>query len=131
MMLLNDSALLADPDIDDLTDDANAERRRGLRVRDCRPVKVYLPGAARYFGGQTEDISATGLRIELPLWASLREGAMVTVHVGLNGRGESLANRRNMIPARVVWVNRLAGKQSCLEAGVEFLNGIASNADAA
>ena len=38
------------------------ERRRGLRIRQNRPVKVYEPTSARYFGGQTCDISSTGLR---------------------------------------------------------------------
>ena len=43
-----------------------AERRRGLRISQQRPVKVFEPSSARYFPGQTADISATGLRIELP-----------------------------------------------------------------
>ncbi|HEX8913116.1 MAG TPA: PilZ domain-containing protein [Humisphaera sp.] len=132
MLLQHAFAGSADLDLDtDHADLTDAERRRGLRVRDVRPVKVYEPGAARYFGGQTEDVSATGLRIELPLWAPLRIGENVTVHVGLNGRGQGLANRRNMIPARVVWVNRTPGKHARLEAGVEFLNGIAPNVSAA
>jgi hypothetical protein len=107
------------------------ERRRGLRIRQNRPVKVFEPGVGRYFGGQTEDISATGLRIELPLWASVRPGETLSVHVGLNRKGESLANRRQMIPARVVWVNRSTGRRARLEAGVEFLSSIAAHLDAA
>jgi hypothetical protein len=43
------------------------ERRRGLRIAQNRPIKVYEPSIARYFGGQTQDVSATGLRIELPM----------------------------------------------------------------
>src|SRR5688500_8505827 len=82
------------------------ERRRGLRIRQHRPVKVYEPTLGRYFGGQTEDISATGLRIELPTSALIREGKVLTVHVGLNASGETLANRRQMVPARVIWVER-------------------------
>ena len=110
----------------------NGERRRGLRVRQQRPVKIYEPAGARYFGGQTEDISATGLRIELPAFATVREGQTLCVHVGLSSTGQSLANRRQMIPARVVWVNR-AGPHRCgtLEAGVEFLSSIAARLDAA
>src|SRR3954453_19846599 len=99
----------------------HAERRRGLRIRQHRPVKVYEPGAGRYFGGQTEDISATGLRLELPAWVPVRIGATLSVHVGLSRHGETLANRRQMIPARVVWVNRAGDRGSMLEAGVEFL----------
>ena len=107
------------------------ERRRGLRIRQNRPVKVYEPGVGRYFGGQTEDISSTGLRIELPLWATVRPGETLSIHVGLSRKGESLANRRQMIPARVVWVNRSTGRRAHVEAGVEFLSSIAARLDAA
>ena len=109
-----------------------AERRRGLRVRQHRPVKIYEPVGARYFGGQTEDISSTGLRIELPAFATVRAGETLCVHVGLNRKGQSLANRRQMIPARVVWVRRSgAHRPGTLEAGVEFLSSIAALLDAA
>ena len=118
------------------TADANAdtisERRRGLRVRQHRPVKVFEPLGGRYFGGQTGDISATGLRIELPAYAAVRPGETLSIHVGLSHRGESLANRRQMIPVRVVWVNR--GPDSSpgtLEAGVEFMASIAARRHAA
>ena len=108
------------------------ERRRGLRIRQNRPVKVFDGAAARYFGGQTEDISVTGLRVELPAYAPIRPGDTLSIHVGLNQYGQQLANRRQMIPARVVWVNRddkrIGGR---IEAGVEFLSGIAAHLDAA
>jgi hypothetical protein len=109
------------------------ERRRGLRIRQIRPVKVFDGAAARYFGGQTEDISATGLRIELPAYAPLRPGDTLSIHVGLNQLGQSLANRRQMIPARVVWVSRDEARipGGRIEAGVEFLSGIAARLDAA
>ena len=87
-------------------EDKYMERRRGLRIRQNRPVKVYDPTAGRYFGGKTEDVSSTGLRIELPAWATVRTGETLNVHVGLSSSGQSLANRRQMMPARVVWVNR-------------------------
>ena len=109
----------------------HGERRRGLRIRQMRPVKVYDAGAGRYFGGQTEDISSTGLRIELPLWAPVRPGEVLSIHVGLSSKGESLANRRQMIPARVVWANRTTSRHARLEAGVEFLASIAAHLDAA
>jgi c-di-GMP-binding flagellar brake protein YcgR len=109
-----------------------AERRRGLRVRQNRPVKIYEPAGARYFGGQTEDISSTGLRVELPAFAAVRVGETLSIHVGINDKGQSLANRRQMIPARVVWVNRAAGtRPGTMEAGVEFITGIAARLDAA
>ena len=56
---------------------------------------------------------------------------MLSIHVGLSRKGESLANRRQMIPARVVWVNRTARRRARLEAGVEFLSSIAAHLDAA
>ena len=108
------------------------ERRRGLRVRQHRPVKIFEPAGNRYFGGQTEDISSTGLRIELPAFAAVREGEPLWIHVGLNRKGESLANRRQMIPVRVVWVNRTGPhRPGTIEAGVEFHSTIAALLDAA
>ena len=109
-----------------------SERRRGMRVPQSRPVKVFDATAARYFGGQTQDLSAAGLRIELPAYAPIRPGDRLSIHVGLDRTGNPLANRRQMVPARVVWVNRedtwTSGK---LQAGVEFLAGIAAHLDAA
>jgi hypothetical protein len=107
-----------------------SERRRGLRIRQDRPVKIFEPRMSRYFGGKTCDISSTGLRIELPAFATLRMGETVNVHVGLNHAGQSLANRRSMMPARVVWVDRMVegGK---VEVGVEFTSTIAAHLDAA
>jgi hypothetical protein len=111
---------------------SGAERRRGLRVRQQRPVKIFEPLGSRYFGGQTEDISSTGLRIELPAYALVRPGETLSIHVGLSLRGETLANRRQMIPVRVVWVSRhAAGATGKLEAGVEFMANIATRRDAA
>jgi len=108
------------------------ERRRGLRIAQDRPVKVFEPVSSRYLGGRTFDVSTTGLRIELPGSASVRPGKLLSIHVGLSRTGESLANRRQMIPAKVVWVDRstdMSGKT--LSAGVEFLSSIAAHLDAA
>jgi hypothetical protein len=130
-MLLISEPMQAEMNEAELADEG-VERRRGLRIREKRPVKVFDSAAARYFGGQTEDISATGLRIELPSYAPVEPGDMLNVHVGLNGIGQSLANRRQMISARVVWVNRqdrrIAGR---VEVGIEFLASIAARLDAA
>jgi c-di-GMP-binding flagellar brake protein YcgR len=131
MLLISEPAGLGvDEEVEALGD--GAERRRGLRIREQRPVKIFDSAAARYFGGQTEDISATGLRLELPGYAPVQPGDTLSIHVGLNRQGQSLANRRQMIPARVVWVNRrdqrISGK---LEAGIEFLSSIAAHLDAA
>lgn len=116
------------------TDDQQSgiERRRGLRIAQNRPIKVFEPSASRYIGGQTQDVSATGLRIELPTSAAVRPGKLLSIHVGLSATGEALANRRQMIPARVVWVNRSPqGMIGRLQAGVEFLASIAAHLDAA
>lgn len=113
-----------------LPHDSHAERRRGLRVRQARPVKVYEPAGAKYFGGRTEDISATGLRIELPASAALQPGKLLSVHVGLNRGGSMLANRRSLIPARVVWIDR-GRSMGTVVAGVEFIANIAAHRDAA
>lgn len=107
------------------------ERRRGLRIEQNRPVKVYEPCSTRYFGGQTCDVSSTGLRIELPASATVRPGKLINIHVGLNDRGQALANRRAMIPARIVWVRRPDAAAPRLTAGVEFVASIAAHLDAA
>src|SRR5215203_4769257 len=77
--------------------DDGCERRRGLRIRQARPIKVLEPASSRYFGGQTEDVSSTGLRIELPASMPIRPGKVVNVHVGVGSDGQMLANRRQMI----------------------------------
>jgi hypothetical protein len=132
MLLISEPVRLAQTDDEFELAGEGVERRRGLRIREKRPVKVFDSAAAKYFGGQTEDISATGLRIELPSYAPVEPGDTLSVHVGLNRKGESLANRRQMIPARVVWVNR-DDKRICgrLEVGIEFLSSIAARLDAA
>src|SRR6185437_1249524 len=96
------------------------ERRRGLRIRQARPIQVYAFAGNSYFGGRTEDISATGLRIELPSSATVNPGKMISVHVGLNIEGVALPNRRQMMPARVVWVDR-AFSRGYAVVGVEFI----------
>jgi PilZ domain len=108
------------------------ERRRGLRINQARPIKVFEPASSRYYGGQTEDVSSTGLRIELPRSVALSAGKVLSVHVGLSSSGESLANRRQMMPARVVWVRRdNDGGSPRLTAGLEFLANITAHLDAA
>jgi hypothetical protein len=108
-------------------DDAS-ERRRGLRIRQSRPVKVFDPASARYVGGQTRDVSASGLRLELPVSSPIAPGRLVHVHIGVSMGPEGLAQRRGMIPARVVWVDR--GEGMSMTAGVELVARVAA-ADAA
>jgi hypothetical protein len=111
---------------------SEAERRRGLRIRQARPIKIFEPTSTRYFGGQTLDISATGLRIELPLSTPVLPGSLLNIHVGLSQQGQSLANRRQMMQAKVVWVDRPRDlRTSTLTAGIEFHTSIAAHLDAA
>lgn len=133
MLLLTGSWNVADVELSALDEQEqdHRERRRGVRFRQQRPVKVFEPAASRYFGGCTQDVSSTGLRLELPAWAPVQPGETLSIHVGLGTRGETLANRRQMLPVRVVWVRRAAGKNARLEAGVELLAGIAAHLDAA
>jgi hypothetical protein len=69
--------------------------------------------------------------VELPAYAPVRVGEVLSIHVGLSASGQSLAHRRQMLPARVVWVNRARRFDAKLEAGVEFLASIAAHLDAA
>jgi hypothetical protein len=118
--------------LEEASSDNGIERRRGFRVRQTRPIKIFEPTGSRYFGGQTQDVSGTGLRIELPASMPVQTGKLVSVHVGLGESGNPLANRRNMIPARVVWVNRSNRTDvKTMSVGVEFLASIASQLDAA
>jgi hypothetical protein len=114
------------------TEAVPAERRRGLRIRQSRPIKVFEPLTARYLGGQTQDVSSTGLRIELPASAPVSSGSVLSIHVGIDSRGQGLANRRAMIPARIIWVDRrIQDGRGTLTAGVEFVASIAAHLDAA
>jgi hypothetical protein len=115
-----------------ITEPDPIERRRGLRIAQNRPVKVFDPSSARYLPGQTEDVSVTGLRIELPISAPVQPGKTINIHVGLSSAGQSLVNRRQMIPARIVWINRAARwDRGTMTAGLEFLTGITAHRDAA
>ena len=132
MLTLTEPMTLAEASLADASTDSGIERRRGLRVRQSRPIKIFEPSGSRYFGGQTTDVSSTGLRLELPASMPVRPGKLVSIHVGLSESGSALANRRNMIPARVVWVNRSNKTDvKTMSAGVEFLASISAQLDAA
>ena len=81
MLTLTNSSISSEAD-SEIERESGIERRRGLRIRQARSIKVYEPSVSRYFGGQTEDISASGLRIELPASMPVREGKLLSVHVG-------------------------------------------------
>ena len=73
--------------------EACASARPGRSMSSNRPTP--------FFGGRTRNISTTGLRIELP-YSALEPGDVLNVHVDWNRDGSMLANRRQMIPAKVV-----------------------------
>ena len=103
----------------------NPERRRGLRIKQQRPVKLYEPRTSRYYPGQTADISASGLRLRLPLSTPIVVGNTLSLHIASNC---SFACRRQMIEAKVIWIHR---DNSNLLAGLELLPTAAIAATAA
>lgn len=134
MTLVTDQSPARDSNMKIESHSDGAERRRGLRIAQARPVKVFEHTSSRYIAGETQDVSATGLRIELPVSAPVRAGKLLSIHVGLSRTGETLANRRQMIPARVIWIDRSAKSDSpgnTMTAGIEFLASIAAHLDAA
>src|SRR4051794_39951526 len=106
------------------------ERRRGLRIRQNRAIKVFEPAASRYFGGQTHDISSSGLRLKLPLATPVRPGRIVNIHV--SSENDGLGNHRQMLPARIIWIDREGDRiPGRMVAGVEFLSAVAAQANVA
>jgi hypothetical protein len=72
------------------------------------------------------------LRVQLPTNGGLRVGEVLGIHVGLSRIGEKLANRRQLIPVRVVWVGKPdALRKGAVVAGVEYVAGIGAQLDAA
>ena len=99
------------------------ERRRGLRIRQYRPVKIFESSLSRYYAGHTRDISSTGLRIEVPASIPIQEGKVLSIFVGHSDPANALAHRRQMVPARVIWVDPTSSKsRDCVTLGIEFLN---------
>jgi hypothetical protein len=107
------------------------ERRRGFRFRQDRPVKIFEPAVSRYFGGKTQDLSPSGLRLELPLSTPVRAGRIINIHVGNYDPGEEIVSNRDMVPARIIWIDRTEAIRGKLIAGVEFLKRAALAMDAA
>lgn len=103
-----------------------AERRRGLRITQHRPVKLFDPVTSRYVAGQTRDVSTTGLQLELPVSSPVIVGRLVHVHVGTSAGSEGLAQRRGMMPARIVWVRRSVDASGRMTAGVELVTRVAA-----
>jgi hypothetical protein len=103
----------------------NSERRRGLRIKQQRPVKVYEPRTSRYYPGQTADISASGLRLTLPLSTPIIAGNTISLHIASSC---SFASRRHMVDARVIWTDR---NDSEVMVGLELLSTAAIQSNAA
>jgi len=105
-------------------------QRRWPRKRVVGGFRVTVKGRP----AAVVDVSYGGLRIELPAYAAVREGENLFIHVGLSRQGQSLANRKQMMPARVVWARRSGStttRPGTVEVGVEFLSSIAALLDAA
>lgn len=97
------------------------ERRTGFRIPQDRPIKLLEPKLNKYFGGKTHDSSESGLRIELPSSTPLAVGHVVNLALGNYASGQGLSHGREMIPAKIVWLNRSALVPGKLLAGVQFL----------
>jgi len=104
-----------------------AERRRGLRIKQCRAVKVYEPRSTRYYPGQTADISLSGLRLTLPLSTPLVSGNTLCLHIASNSNS-AIASRHQMLQARVIWLQR---ESTELVVGLELLSSAAIQSSAA
>jgi hypothetical protein len=107
----------------------NGERRRGLRIRQARPIKLFDPSAARFAAGRTCDISADGLRIELPILAPVYAEQIVYVHISESCDGHAQATQKQLVPAKIIWVDRT--RRDALTAGIELLTNISVHRDAA
>lgn len=105
----------------DLSDSMVLERRGATRIRISRPVRVIDLSICRHAAGRSRDISATGMRVEIPATNAIQVGDTIHVDVGtLSGAGP-LAGRPRVIPGRIVWIQREAKMvRPMLTAGVEF-----------
>jgi hypothetical protein len=83
------------------------EQRRSVRQVIDWPVSVWHPKAARFFNGQSVNISQNGTLLELPLKAPVREGQDLEINFP---RSESLAKDKGGFSriknARIVRVDR-------------------------
>ncbi len=104
------------------------ERRRGLRIKQQRPVKVYEPRTSRYFPCQTADISLSGLRLSLPLSTPIIADNTLCLHVASAHSNCDLVSRRQMIEAKVIWMYR---DKTQLMAGLELVSTAAIQSSAA
>jgi c-di-GMP-binding flagellar brake protein YcgR len=105
----------------EFNDSMYLERRKGVRVKIARPVRIHEPITGRHMAGRTRDISASGLRIEMPITNAIRVGETISVVLGTLSNSGLIRNRKPTISARVVWIKRDAKLvRPMLTAGVEF-----------
>lgn len=104
-----------------LSDSMVFERRSATRVKISRPVRVIDLTIGRHAAGRSRDVSATGMKLEIPVTNAIREGDTIHVDVGTLAGIGPLAGRPHVIPARVIWIRREHKLlRPLLTAGVEF-----------
>lgn len=110
------------PITDRWVDDHDADRRRRPRASIEQTVKLYDPVSGRYFAGHTQDVSDSGLRLELPARVPARAGQTALVYIAASHMGRGLIDHAALIPIRYVWVRRETDEQGerCV-CGVEVL----------
>lgn len=107
-----------------------SERRSAFRVVQHRPVKILDRRTNRYLPAQTVDISSTGLCVSIPTLSNLAAGQLLNIHIGLSTAGQPLANRRAMLPVRVVWTKKSPRHPQTL-CGLELVQDTRSHMEAA
>jgi c-di-GMP-binding flagellar brake protein YcgR len=97
------------------------ERRRGVRVKLARPVRVHEPTTGKHLAARTRDISAVGMRLEMPLTNAIQPGEHLTLTLGTLAGVGLVKSTKSTITARVIWVKRDGRMvRPMLTAGVEF-----------
>jgi c-di-GMP-binding flagellar brake protein YcgR len=97
------------------------ERRRGVRVKLARPVRVHEPTTGKHLAARTRDISASGMKLEMPLTQAIQPGEHLTLTLGTLAGAGIVKSTKPTITARVVWVKRDGRMvRPMLTAGVEF-----------
>jgi len=86
------------------------ERRRDNRILMDRPVKVQCEMTGKYLSAQMQNISATGMLMEIQHPSLLVQGQRLRVGIAWNDQSAILASN-NMLQAVVVRSAGLGGRQ--------------------
>ncbi len=78
-----------------------SERRRQARLSLAYPVKVWCVETGRFLAGQTHDLSAQGMMIEVQKPSLLMPGQRVRVGIAWSSR-EVVLSQKQMLPGVVV-----------------------------